>query len=161
MGIERLQFVVPETWDAAWFQRVFVTEILSKLDTRNATPGSGVSISSSGNSVATIATSLTDSDIPATIARDTEVTAAIAAHAAEANPHPTYLTQAEGDALYEPTASILAVTTVGALPVAAAGNQGVRCMVTDANATTFLSTVAAGGANIVPVISNGTVWVIG
>jgi hypothetical protein len=34
-------------------------------------------------------------------------------------------------------------------------------MVTDANATTFLSTVAAGGANIVPVISNGTAWVIG
>jgi hypothetical protein len=111
--------------------------------------------------VATIATSLTDSDIPATIARDTEVATAITNHEAAANPHPTYLTQTEADALYEPTASILAVTTVGALPVAAAGNQGVRCMVTDANATTFLSTVAAGGANIVPVISNGTVWVIG
>jgi hypothetical protein len=30
----------------------------------------------------------------------TAITAAVAAHAAAANPHPTYLTQAEGDALY-------------------------------------------------------------
>jgi hypothetical protein len=160
MGIESLRFPVPEQWSADWFQRVFVQEILSKLDTRNAT-GSGVAITSSGNSVATISTALTDAQIPATIARDTEVTAAIAAHAALADPHPGYLTQTEADALYEPTASILAVTTVGALPAAAVGNRGVRTMVTDANATTFLSTVAAGGANVVPVISNGTNWVIG
>jgi len=32
----------------------------------------------------------------------TAITAAVAAHAAAANPHPTYLTQAEGDALYAP-----------------------------------------------------------
>jgi hypothetical protein len=32
---------------------------------------------------------------------------------------------------------------------------------TDANATTFLSTVAGGGANKVPVVSGGTNWLIG
>ena len=38
---------------------------------------------------------LADADIPSTIARDTEVTAAIAAHAAASDPHPTYTTAAE------------------------------------------------------------------
>jgi hypothetical protein len=33
--------------------------------------------------------------------------------------------------------------------------------VTDANATTFATTVAAGGANNVPVVCNGTNWIIG
>lgn len=42
-----------------------------------------------------------DSDIPSSIARDTEVTAAIAAHAAASDPHPVYLTQTEGDARYQ------------------------------------------------------------
>jgi hypothetical protein len=45
---------------------------------------------------------LADGDIPASIARDAEVTAAIATHAAAGDPHPTYLTQAEGDAAYRP-----------------------------------------------------------
>jgi hypothetical protein len=40
--------------------------------------------------------------IPAAIATDAEVTAAIAAHAALADPHPTYLTVAEGNAAYAP-----------------------------------------------------------
>ncbi|MGB7712005.1 MAG: hypothetical protein WBL95_21135 [Microcoleus sp.] len=43
---------------------------------------------------------LTDADIPATIARDTETVAAIATHAANVDPHPIYLTQVEGNALY-------------------------------------------------------------
>ena len=51
-------------------------------------------------------------------------------------------------------------TTVGALP-AAASNTGVRFMVTNATATTFMSIVAAGGANIVPVFSDGSAWRIG
>lgn len=38
---------------------------------------------------------LLDSDIPGTIARDTEVTAAITAHEGAADPHPTYTTAAE------------------------------------------------------------------
>jgi hypothetical protein len=53
------------------------------------------------------------------------------------------------------------VTTVSALPVASASNKGVRYMVTDANATTFWTIVAAGGTNVVPVTSDGTNWRIG
>ena len=53
------------------------------------------------------------------------------------------------------------VTTVAGLPAASAGNKGARAMVTDANSTTFLSTVAGRGSNIVPVISDGTKWLIG
>ncbi|HEX7952935.1 MAG TPA: hypothetical protein VF523_07705 [Burkholderiales bacterium] len=52
------------------------------------------------------------------------------------------------------------VLTVANLP-SAAGLTGTRYMVSDANATTFMSTVAGGGANVVPVVSNGTVWKIG
>jgi hypothetical protein len=52
------------------------------------------------------------------------------------------------------------VKTVATLP-AAASNTGVSYIVTDANATTFMSTVASGGSNIVPVFSNGTLWKIG
>lgn len=52
-------------------------------------------------------------------------------------------------------------TTVAALPAAATAGAGTRGMVTDATATTFLSTVAGGGANIVPVVSDGTNWLIG
>jgi hypothetical protein len=48
---------------------------------------------------------------------------------------------------------------VASLP--AAGSQGRRSFVTDANATTFASIVAGGGANIVPVFDDGTNWRIG
>lgn len=54
------------------------------------------------------------------------------------------------------------VTTVANLPATSAPLvKGARAFVTDANATTFMSTVAAGGANNVPVVFNGTNWVIG
>lgn len=53
------------------------------------------------------------------------------------------------------------VTTVASLPSAATLGQGATAIVTDASATTFASTVAGGGANIVPVYSNGTNWLIG
>lgn len=52
-------------------------------------------------------------------------------------------------------------TTVAGLPAAATAGAGTRAFVTDANATTFASTVAGGGANAVPVVSNGTNWIIG
>ena len=48
--------------------------------------------------------------------------------------------------------------TVGSLPAAAAGNAGQIQYVTDANATTIGSTVAAGGSNKVLVWSNGSAW---
>lgn len=50
---------------------------------------------------------------------------------------------------------------VSALPSAATAGNGARAMVSDATATTFNSTVAGGGVNIVPVFSDGTVWRIG
>jgi len=52
-------------------------------------------------------------------------------------------------------------TTVAKLPSAAASGIGARSTVTDATATTFHSTVAGGGANTVPVFSDGTNWLIG
>jgi len=50
---------------------------------------------------------------------------------------------------------------VSALPAAATAGSGARAFVTDANATTFASIVAGGGANKVPVYSDGTNWRIG
>lgn len=47
------------------------------------------------------------------------------------------------------------------LPSAATAGAGARAFVTDATATTFLSTVAGGGSNKVPVVSDGTNWLIG
>lgn len=52
-------------------------------------------------------------------------------------------------------------TTVASLMSAATAGSGARAFVTDATATTFLSTVAGGGANKVPVVSDGTNWLIG
>lgn len=54
-----------------------------------------------------------------------------------------------------------APVAVAALPSAASAGAGSRRLVNDANATTFNSTVAGGGANIVPVFSDGTNWKIG
>lgn len=50
--------------------------------------------------------------------------------------------------------------TVANLPAAATWTYG-RAMVSDATATTFNSVVAGGGANKVPVFSDGTNWRIG
>ena len=52
-------------------------------------------------------------------------------------------------------------TTVAGLMSAATAGSGARAFVTDATATTFLSTVAGGGSNKVPVVSDGTNWLIG
>lgn len=53
------------------------------------------------------------------------------------------------------------VCEVADLPTAAAVGAGARGFVTDASATTFASVVAGGGANGVPVYSDGTNWRIG
>ena len=50
---------------------------------------------------------------------------------------------------------------VGSLPTCNAGRQGFHAVVTDSNSTTFHATVAAGGANVVMVMCDGTNWVIG
>jgi hypothetical protein len=54
----------------------------------------------------------------------------------------------------------LPVYTVATLPAAATFARS-RAFVSDANATTFASIVAGGGADIVPVYSDGTNWRIG
>ncbi len=51
--------------------------------------------------------------------------------------------------------------TVATLPSAVTMGAGARSFVTDANATTFAANVAGGGANGVPVYSDGTNWKIG
>jgi len=53
------------------------------------------------------------------------------------------------------------VYTVATLPSAVTSGVGARAFVSDANATTFASTVASGGANKVPVYSDGANWKIG
>ncbi len=50
---------------------------------------------------------------------------------------------------------------VSALPSAATAGAGARMFVTDATATTFASAVAGSGGNKVPVVSDGTNWLIG
>lgn len=51
--------------------------------------------------------------------------------------------------------------TVATLPRASGVGKGSRAFVSDANATTFATIVAGGGANSVPVYSDGTNWRIG
>lgn len=64
-------------------------------------------------------------------------------------------------AIWAGTYTATGVIGVGSLPACGAGITGARMVVNDANATTFASTVAAGGANVVPVMCNGTNWIIG
>ena len=51
--------------------------------------------------------------------------------------------------------------TVANLTAAATAGAGARAFVSDSNATTFAAVVAGGGANGVPVYSDGTNWRIG
>ena len=53
------------------------------------------------------------------------------------------------------------VYTVATLPSAATAGVGARSFVSDATLAVFASTVAGGGANKVPVYSDGTNWKIG
>ncbi len=93
-GIQKTPLRIPDVWDAAWF-RLFVSEVMAKADVRNAI-GYGLTITSDGNSVATISA-------------DAETTGAITghnldplahaqafnAHRAESDPHPQYLKVAD------------------------------------------------------------------
>lgn len=59
------------------------------------------------------------------------------------------------------TGTISGAVTVATLRSASTAGVGARSFVSDANATTFNSIVAGGGANNVPVFSDGTNWRIG
>ena len=54
-----------------------------------------------------------------------------------------------------------AVYKVANLPSAVTATAGARTFVSDSSVTTFNTTVAGGGSNIVPVFSNGTNWKVG
>ena len=47
------------------------------------------------------------------------------------------------------------------LPAAAIAGAGARAFITDADGITFAANVAGGGANSMPVFSDGSVWKIG
>ena len=53
------------------------------------------------------------------------------------------------------------VYTVATLPSAATSGVSARAFVSDALTTVFASNVAGGGANAVPVYSDGTNWKVG
>ena len=79
---------------------------------------------------------------------------------------PAFYVSGSGDALLTGNLSAgsyikTTTSTVAGLPAASAAGAGARAFVTDANATTFASTVSGGGANSVPVYSDGTNWKIG
>jgi hypothetical protein len=52
-------------------------------------------------------------------------------------------------------------TTFAGLPSASSAGVGARAFITDATSTTFNAAAAGGGANNMPVFSNGTSWFIG
>ena len=68
------------------------------------------------------AVALTNSDIPAAIARDAEVTAAMNAHLAASDPHSQYLLPSEGDARYR-LSSTAFFTAAPLPPGSVAGNS--------------------------------------
>jgi hypothetical protein len=63
--------------------------------------------------------------------------------------------------LVEQAKAQITPVAVADLPSAVDSGVGARRFVNNATATTFASTVAGGGANVVPVYSNGTDWKIG
>jgi len=52
-------------------------------------------------------------------------------------------------------------TTYSQLPTATNAGAGTRAFITDGSTATFGATVVGGGANIVPVYSDGTNWKVG
>jgi len=52
-------------------------------------------------------------------------------------------------------------TTFDSLPDPSIVGAGARYFITDSNTATFLATAAGGGAFAVPVVSNGTDWLVG
>jgi hypothetical protein len=139
-GIEKTPLRIPDTWAPAWF-RTFVVEYMAKADVRNAI-GVGISITSEGNSVATLT-----------------VDGSVSEAAIEAHNNDPYA-NANAFALHNSDMNAHAHTTsVDALPTSP--QPGARTVVTDSASVTFLAVVTGGGANVVPVFYNGANWIIG
>lgn len=104
---------------------------------------------------------LIDSDIPGTIARDSEVAAAISAHEAALDPHTIYLTAAEGDARYreltdavtyseltgKPAALALLLSGTGSPETVVTAGVGSLYLRTDGGASTTLYVKESGAGN--------------
>ncbi len=75
-GIQNIPLRIPREWSPEWFD-TFVREVLSKLDTRNSV-GVGVTVTSDGNSVATLASEVDQATV------DADIATAIADHEAAA-----------------------------------------------------------------------------
>lgn len=93
-----------------------------------------------------------DSDIPASIARDSEVTAAIAAHVALTDPHSQYLTQTEGDARYRELTDAVTYTEITGKPAALAllytGTGSPETVVTAGVGSLYLRTDGGAGTTL-------------
>jgi len=61
------------------------------------------------------------------------------------------------------TSSYIKITpvTFNTLPTASIAGSGARAFITDANTTTFGAYVGGGGANNMPLFSNGSAWFVG
>lgn len=104
---------------------------------------------------------LLDADIPATVARLNDVSAAISNHEGAADPHPGYLTQAEGDARYreltdavtyaeitgKPAALALLFSGTGSPESVVTAGVGSLYLRTDGGASTTLYVKESGAGN--------------
>jgi hypothetical protein len=138
--------------DSAFVPRAALS-IIGRSTNTDGTPadiiaaGNGQFLGRRANVVGFVA--LEEADIPSTIARDTEVTAAVAAHVAAVDPHPGYLTPAEGNAAYQPLTAALSFIFRGAgdpegVVMAAQGSLFLR---TDGGAGTTVYAKNSGAGN--------------
>lgn len=92
-----------------------------------------------------------DADIPASIARDTEVSAAVTAHEAALDPHTQYLTQTEGDARYRELTDAVTYTEITGKPAALAlifsGTGSPETVVTAGIGSTYHRTDGGAGTS--------------
>lgn len=95
-GIQKTTLRIPDEWSATWF-RQFVAENMARADVRNAI-GYGITISSDGNSVATLSTDAESAG--AILGHNLDPTAhgaAFEAHVSQPDPHPIYAMHREAD----------------------------------------------------------------
>ena len=95
-ALQQTPLRIPDTWSATWF-RTFVIEVLAKADIRNAI-GYGVTITSDGNSVATLSTDAESAGAITGHNLDPLAHAeAIGVHESKPDPHPAYAKHREAD----------------------------------------------------------------
>jgi hypothetical protein len=116
----------------------------------NLIEGSGVSDMTTHTSAGVASTIIRNNTFKSTVTLATSIPGATLQGNYPASLNTTYVKSG--------SSTVAALTA--AYPAATAG-AGARAFVTDATVTTFMSTVAGGGANAVPVVSDGTNWKIG